>query len=107
MVSEIKGPISGIIQSADTRNAQVDTQKTDDANKKTETSTPVASSNVNLTQAASQLHSLEKAVEAAPVVDQQKVDAIRKSILEGTYKVDSEQTASKLIDLDTALPKSS
>lgn len=106
MVSEIQGSNSGIVQSADNRNNQVSSKKPDEA-KKTESSAPVASSSVNLTQAASNLQALEKAISAAPEVDQQKVDAVRKSINEGSYQVDSERTATKLINFDTALPKQS
>ena len=106
MVSEIKGSNSGIVQSANNSNSQVSPKKVDEA-KKTESSAPVASSSVNLTQTASSLQALEKSIAAAPEVDQQKVDAVRKAINEGSYKVDSERTATKLIDFDTALPKQS
>lgn len=106
MVSEIQGSNSGIVQGADNRSAQVNSSKVDEA-KKTAASVPVASSNVNLTQTASNLQALEKAIAATPEVDHQKVDAVRKAINEGTYKVDSERTATKLIDFDTALPKKS
>ena len=106
MVSEIQGSNSGVVQSTDNRSNQVN-QKKGDESKKTEVSAPAASSNVNLTQSASSLQALEKSIAAAPEVDQQKVDAVRKAINEGSYKVDSERTASKLIDFDTALPKQS
>lgn len=106
MVSEIQGSNSGVVQGTDNRNAQLNAKKVDDANKAEATAAPAASSSVNVTQAASSLQALEKSIAAAPEVDQQKVDAVRKAINEGTYKVDSEQTASKLIGFDTALPKS-
>ena len=106
MVSEIQGSNSSVVQSTDNRSNQVN-QKKGDESKKTEASAPAASSNVNLTQSASSLQALEKSIAAAPEVDQQKVDAVRKAINEGSYKVDSERTASKLIDFDTALPKQS
>ncbi len=106
MVSEIQGSNSGIVQSANNNSSQVSQKKVDDT-KKAEASTSVASSSVNLTQTASSLQALEKSIAAAPEVDQQKVDAVRKAINEGTYKVDSERTATKLIDFDTALPKQS
>ena len=104
MVSEIQGTSSSIVQSADNRKNQVENRKVDEANKVA--STPSASSSVNLTQTATSLQALEKSVKAAPEVDQQKVDVVRKSINEGSFKIDAERTASKLIDFDTALPKS-
>jgi negative regulator of flagellin synthesis FlgM len=106
MVSEIQGSNSGIVQSTNNNNSQISPKKTDEA-KRTEASASVASSSVNLTQTASSLQALEKSIAAAPEIDQQKVDAVRKAISEGTYKVDSERTATKLIDFDTALPKQS
>lgn len=106
MVSEIQGSNSGIVQGADNRSSQINAKKVDEA-KKAEASAPAASSSVNLTQTANSLQALEKSIAAAPEVDQQKVDAVRKAINEGSYKVDSEQTATKLIDFDTALPKQS
>jgi len=106
MVSEIQGSNSGLVQSANNSNSQVNQKKVDET-KTSEASVPAASSSVNLTQAASSLQALEKSIAAAPVVDQQKVDAVRKAINEGSYKVDSERTATKLIDFDTALPKES
>lgn len=105
MVNEINSSTSGIVQSADTRNPQIDKKKVETANPAL--STTQASSNVNLTQTATSLQALEKAIAAAPEVDQQKVDAVRKAINEGTYQIDPEQTADKLINFDTALPKSS
>ena len=106
MVSEIQGSNSGIVHGADNRNSQIGPKKVDEA-KKTESSAPIASSSVNLTQTANSLQALEKSIAAAPEVDQQKVDAVRKAINEGSYQVDSERTATKLIDFDTALPKES
>lgn len=104
MVSEIQGTSSGIVQSTDNRNNQVEKRKVDEANKVA--SSPAPSSNVNLTDKATSLQALEKSIAAAPEVDQQKVEAVRKSINEGSFKIDAERTASKLIDFDTALPKS-
>lgn len=105
MVNEINSSTSGIVHSTDTRNTQIDKKKVDTANPAT--STNPASSNVNLTQTATSLQALEKAIAAAPEVDQQKVDSVRKAINEGTYQIDAERTATRLIDFDTALPKSS
>ena len=105
MVSEIQNTSSGIVQSTDNRNNQVEKRKVDEASKVAPG--PSASSNVNLTQTATSLQALEKSIKAAPEVDQQKVDAVRKAINEGSYKIDPERTANKLIDFDTALPKSS
>lgn len=106
MVSEIQGSSSGIVQNTEHRSDQVNSKKVDDSTK-AETAAPAASASVNLTQTANQLQALEKSIAASSEVDQKKVDAVRKSINEGTYNVDAERIATKLIDLDTALPKES
>jgi negative regulator of flagellin synthesis FlgM len=107
MVNEINSSTPSIVPSPDTRTQQLD------ANKKVENNNAVSginapsSSSVNLTQAGTSLQALEKTIQAAPEVDQQKIDAIKKSINDGSYQVDAENTASKLVNFDTALPKSS
>lgn len=106
MVNEINSSTPSIVHSADTRTQQVEANKKVENTAAAGASAP-ASASVNLTQAGTSLQAAEKAIQAAPEVDQQKVDAIKKSVNEGSYRVDAENTASKLINFDTALPKSS
>ncbi len=106
MVSEVQGSSSGVVQSTEQRSNQINVNKKADESNQTQTSSaPPPSSSVSLTSAASQLQAAEKSIAAAPVVDQSKVDAVKKTINEGSYNVDAERIASKLIDFDTALPQ--
>ena len=56
---------------------------------------------VNLSQAGSTLSRLETAVASASDVDTQKVDAIRKAIDEGSYTIDANAIAQKLLADDS------
>ncbi len=58
---------------------------------------------VTVTHAAENLRQMEKAVADIPVVDAQRVALVRKALLEGTYKVDPERIASKLIQFEKTL----
>jgi negative regulator of flagellin synthesis FlgM len=52
---------------------------------------------LTLTDSARSLQKIEEAVARAPVVDSQKVAALKQAIGSGTYKVDSHRVAGKLL----------
>lgn len=58
---------------------------------------------VSLTGTARQLQALENQVANQPVVDSQRVDAVRQAVASGTFNVDAERIADKVIDLEQAL----
>lgn len=58
---------------------------------------------VSLTDTATLMQGLQQQVSEAPVVDSEKVEAIRAAIAEGNYPVDSEKLAQKMIDLEGQL----
>jgi negative regulator of flagellin synthesis FlgM len=60
---------------------------------------------VQLSQDARQLHDLQAAASSAPEADNPRVEAIRAALANGTYKVDPEQIASKLLSIEPHLPK--
>ena len=66
---------------------------------------PDSRDTVQLTDSARALQELEKALADAPVVDSKRVDEIRQAIASGTYEVDAERVAQKLIDLETLLTR--
>lgn len=68
-------------------------------------STRPAAETVTLTNAAAQLRETEASLAGVSVVDNQKVEQIKQSILEGSYRIDSERIADKLIALEQALGK--
>ena len=57
-----------------------------------------ASDAVSLSEQAKTLASARQAVESAPDIRQDKVDAIKQAISDGTYSVSARQLARKMID---------
>ena len=62
-----------------------------------------ASGDVHITDAASQLASLEQALRGSPAVDSAKVAQLRSAIEQGTYQVNSEHVAVQLMQMERAL----
>lgn len=59
---------------------------------------------VSLTDQAQQLNRLQQGLaQQSPVVDQQRIQALRKAISEGQYKVDPEKLAKAMASLEQAL----
>ena len=71
--------------------------------KEQENGRPATSDTVSLTDTASRLKGLETAVASLPVVDTHRVENIRKAMAEGTYEVDNQKVAEKLLDFERAL----
>lgn len=60
---------------------------------------------VTLTGTAARLRETEASLAGISVVDNQKVEQIKQSILEGSYQIDSKRIADKLIALEKNLSK--
>ncbi len=60
---------------------------------------------VTFTVGAEQLRHLESALQGSSGVDMQKVEQIKAAIADGTFKVDSEQIATKLLELEAKLTR--
>ena len=63
----------------------------------------VATDKVSLTDNATQLQSLQKAVAEAPVVNKDRVAALRAAIDNGSYQVDAKKLARNMIDFEGKL----
>lgn len=61
---------------------------------------------VNLTDTGRQLSRLESQIRDLPVVDAKRVDAVRESVNDGTYTVDNQAVAHKLLQFEAYLPNS-
>ncbi|MCB1874867.1 MAG: flagellar biosynthesis anti-sigma factor FlgM [Chromatiales bacterium] len=72
---------------------------------RTQSTSAGSSDTVSLTQRASQLDQLERSVSSQPVVDTQRVEAIRKAISDGSFEVDPARTADKLIQFESSLDR--
>ena len=58
---------------------------------------------VSLTPAAQKLQELAKTVASEPVVDTNRVNAVKEAIINGRFEVDAETIAEKLTSLEKAL----
>ncbi len=58
---------------------------------------------VSLTEQAKQLGQLQQSMSQSPVVDQQRVQALRKAINDGQYKVDPDKLAKAMATLEQDL----
>lgn len=58
---------------------------------------------VTLTDSARALQKIEEAVAKAPVVNTQKVAAVKQAVTSGTYKVDGPRVADKLLQFERGL----
>jgi len=57
----------------------------------------VARDSVSLTPQAQQFKELQKKAASAPVIDQKKIDELKKAITSGEYKVDSEKLMKNML----------
>jgi negative regulator of flagellin synthesis FlgM len=75
--------------------------------RKTE-STSTTASNIDVSDAARTLASLESKISTFPVVNESRVDAVRRAMDEGRYHVDPQRVADKMmrfeVDLLAAIP---
>ncbi len=62
-----------------------------------------ASDSLRLTGEATGLQSLQKELSSAPAVDQSRVQAVRESLQNGSYQINPDAIASRMIDLDQQL----
>ncbi len=62
-----------------------------------------AADQVSLTPAAQQLRSLEQQIAEQPVVDTQKVNAVKESQANGRFEIDPNRIADKMLTLERAL----
>jgi negative regulator of flagellin synthesis FlgM len=58
---------------------------------------------VSLTDTATQIQSLQKAISDSSEVDQSRIDALRAAIADGSYKVDATELAQNIINIEQQL----
>ncbi len=62
---------------------------------------------VSLTDTAARLKELEMGLASQPVVDTQRVQSVQSAINDGTFEVDPDSVAEKMIDFETGLDETS
>ena len=98
-INNIKPPTQGGINS--TRNVNVeDKQRIETASNQVKSSGDSSTDKISLTTTPTQLQSLQQEIAALPVVDEQKVAALRAAIEDGSYQVDSQKLARNMIDFE-------
>ena len=83
--------------------SQVEVGRNKSAPAKEDTAKPAPSDTVTLTDTAARLRDLKESLSALPVTDSQRVETIKKSVDDGTYKIDAGRVATKLIELEKLL----
>lgn len=59
--------------------------------------------NVNLSKQAKELRQMGEKLESYPEVDDSRVEAIRNALADGSYKVDAEKVAQKMLEMDKSI----
>ncbi|MDP7591942.1 MAG: flagellar biosynthesis anti-sigma factor FlgM [Litorilituus sp.] len=85
-----------------TKQTQVKQQAEQTSTANTQAKQPSADS-VSITAQAKQLNALQKKANEAPIVDQKKVDELKKSIASGDYKVDPQKLAASIANFEFKL----
>ena len=62
-----------------------------------------AADSLRLTGEATNLRAIERELTTAPAIDAQRVAAVRDSLQNGTYKINPDAIASRMLDLDQQL----
>ncbi|WP_126453729.1 flagellar biosynthesis anti-sigma factor FlgM [Sulfuriflexus mobilis] len=104
MAIEITGQNSNnTILNNRTERPEANVSRDEASNDQQETGRPSTADTVSLTNASAQLRSLENTLAELPVVDTQRVESIKQALADGSYQVDAQRVADKLIDLEQGL----
>ena len=97
--------IASLVTPASGQGAPVENQGKENTNSSSAESgnTSSSSDRVSLTGEARQLQELETRLASAPVVDSQRVEAVRSAVENGTFTINPERIAEKLMSLEEAL----
>ena len=87
-------------QAALEQKRNINTRDDSNADKLQTTDTGARPNTVSLTDTATQIQSLQKAISDSSEVDQSRVDAARAAIADGSYKVDATELAQNIINFE-------
>lgn len=83
--------------------SQVEVARKEPTVSQNQTGRPSSSDTVTLTDAAAQLRSLESTLGELPVVDSQRVEDLQRAIENGSYEVDTQRIADKMLQFEANL----
>lgn len=89
-----------------TTNERSSAVKKDSANSeagKTERADVSTADTVSLTGTAEKLRKLEAALSELPVADEERIEGIRRAVANGTYEIDAQRIADKMLDFERSL----
>ena len=69
----------------------------------TKESSTESTDRLSLTSTGADMHALEQRVASAPVIDREKIDAIKDALKRGDYPFDAQRIAEKMIDMENLL----
>lgn len=78
-------------------------ERTSSDEQKVQAVTPPARDSVTLTSSARQMQKLSEAVAAAPATSAERVASVKQAVAQGTYEVNAERVADKLLAADREL----
>ena len=78
-------------------------QSGSDASATTASTAAQSADHVTLTDSARSLQKIEEAIAKAPVVDTAKVAAIKQAVSSGSYQIDTDRVADKLLQYERGL----
>ena len=61
--------------------------------------------NITITASATKLRKMEDTIAQLPIVDTKKVEEVQKAIKDGSYSINPDKIASKLIEMELALSR--
>ncbi len=102
MAIEITGYTGGIIQNGN-ESKQVGTEHKQQGGSSNATGKSSTGDTVTLTSISKQLKGLEESIAELPVVDTQKVEAIKAAIDNGTFEIEPSQLATKMLAFESRL----
>jgi negative regulator of flagellin synthesis FlgM len=89
--------INNVGQNASPINKKLDQQvKQSNTQQAASPGKPVRADSVSITPQAKQLGEMQKKAQDAPVIDQKKIDKLKKAISEGEYKVNPDKLAANI-----------
>lgn len=59
--------------------------------------------NVSLSSQAKNLKQLEQSLDSYPEVDDDRIEQIKSALADGSYKIDAEKLAQKMLDMDNSI----
>ena len=100
MSNSIKGVSDALAQTSDIASKA---RKSEGAGAVSNVAPIAAADAVSFTETAAKLRDLESTLRTVPVVDTERVDAVKKAVDEGTYKVDHARVADKMMKFEGLL----